>query len=112
MRQLLFAVAFAFPTVAFADCPVGSFPWTDNWGNQICKRFGDGSTSTIQGNFDNPGGCPTGMHPWVDGWGNKVCQSFDMPNQPSERSYDTSQGCPIGTFSWTDSWGNAVCKSF
>ena len=42
---------------AAIECPVGSYPWVDNWGNQICRRFGDGSTATIQ---PSTPGCPTG----------------------------------------------------
>jgi hypothetical protein len=44
-RKLFAAALLAFlPSVAPAGCPIGSFPWTDLWANQICKRFGDGST--------------------------------------------------------------------
>jgi len=105
-RGTLFAALFVFlPTAGFADCPIGSYPWTDMWGNQICKRFGDGSTATIQGNLDN---CPIGTHPWTDMWGNQICKSFSGGNQ----FYDTSEGCPIGTVPWTDMWGNPVCRRF
>jgi hypothetical protein len=107
MYRVLFAAAlFALPpSVALANCPIGSFPWTDLWGNQICKRFGDGSTGSIQGSLDN---CPVGTHPWTDMWGNRTCRSLSGAGQ----YYDTSQGCPIGTMRWTDMWGNAVCKRF
>jgi hypothetical protein len=82
---------------------MGSFPWTDFWGNHICKRFGDGSTATIEGGLEN---CPVGTHPWTDMWGNRTCSSSSGGGQ----YYDTSQGCPIGTMRWTDMWGNPVCK--
>jgi hypothetical protein len=88
-----------------ASCPTGSFPWTDNWGNKICKRFGDGSTATIQ---SITGGCPTGSYPWVDNWGNHICQAFGN----DQRYYDTSRGCPTGSYPWVDEWGNKTCKSF
>ena len=92
------------------QCPTGSYPWVDNWGNKICKRFSDESAATTQ----VPSGqtCPTGSHPWVDSWGNKICRTFDAPNQPRTDYYDTSKGCPTGTYQWTDDWGNKVCKRF
>lgn len=98
---LAFAAAFA----AIAACPVGSYPWIDQWGNQICKRFDSGQTTTIQGSTQN---CPTGTHPWVDEWGNAICKSF----QGNQQYYDTSKGCPAGTYPWVDDWGNRVCKRF
>ena len=104
-RELFAAVLFALlPIAASAGCPIGSFPWTDLWGNQICKRFGDGSTATIEGGLDN---CPVGTQPWTDMWGNRPCRSFSGGGQ----YYDTSQGCPIGTVRWTDTWGNHRCWS-
>jgi hypothetical protein len=106
MRQIIMFAAIVLPTsAALADCPIGSFPWVDNWGNKICKRFDDGSTATTQGSLNN---CPAGTHPWVDNWGNRICQAF----QGGQQYYDTSAGCPIGTFKWVDTWGNPVCKSF
>jgi hypothetical protein len=106
ISSVLLAVAFfcAWSGAALAQCPVGSFPWVDSWGNQICRSF-DGGTATIEGSLDN---CPTGTHPWVDSWGNRICKSFGMGSQ----YYDTSGGCPVGTYEWTDSWGNEICKRF
>ena len=105
-RKLFAAALFALlPSVASAGCPIGSFPWTDSWGNPICKRFGDGSTATIEGGLDN---CPVGTQPWTDMWGNRTCRSLSGGGQ----YYDTSQSCPIGTVRWTDMWGNRVCKRF
>ena len=92
------------PTFAM-QCPIGSYAWVDNWGNQICKRFNGGSTSVIEGSRQN---CPTGSHPWVDNWGNSICKSFSG----NQQYYDTSRGCPTGSFEWVDNWGNAVCKFF
>ena len=109
MRRLVFILSFAVTMPAVAECPIGSYPWADAWGNQICKRFGSGSTSAVSGSLDK---CPTGTHPWVDNWGNKICQSFNAPGQSAQHLYDTSRGCPIGTFAWTDTWGNAICKRF
>ena len=86
------------------NCPTGSSPWTDEWGNKICKRFDSGQTTTVQGTLKN---CPTGSSPWTDEWGNRVCKDFANNKQ----YYDTSKGCPTGTYQWTDDWGNRVCKS-
>ncbi|MFC3068706.1 hypothetical protein [Phenylobacterium soli] len=105
----LFAVGAALPAQA-QQCPVGSYPSVDTWGNQVCKRFGDNSTATAQ----TPRGqqCPTGAHPAVDKWGNQICRTFDSPGQPRTDYYDTSKGCPAGTHEWVDQWGNKVCKPF
>lgn len=97
------------PAVA-QDCPIGSYPWVDNWGNKICKRHGDGSTATIE--TPRAQTCPTGSYPWVDNWGNKVCRTHDTPNQPRADYYDTSKGCPVGTLPGVDQWGNKTCKKF
>ena len=102
---LLVAVIAILPSMANAvDCPFGSHPWVDQWGNQICKRFTDGSTSAVQGSLDN---CPFGSHPWVDQWGTRTCKSFSGNRQ----LYDTSQGCPMGTHPWVDTWGNQVASN-
>jgi len=98
------ALTLSMPA-ANANCPAGSHPWTDQWGNQICRDFGNGATRSIRGGLKN---CPVGTHRSVDSWGNAVCQSFGG----KQRYYDTSRGCPIGTHRWTDRWGNAVCKRF
>ena len=90
---------------AALQCAVGSYPWVDSWGNQICKNYSGGGTNTIQGSVDN---CPTGTHPWVDNWGNRICQN----SSGNQQYYDTSGGCPVGTFQWVDNWGNQVCKRF
>jgi hypothetical protein len=107
MRKTIVALLFFSSSVVlgYAECPIGSYPWVDNWGNQICRTFGSGQTTTIQGSLDN---CPVGTHPWIDDWGNKICRSFSGNRQ----YYDTSGGCPIGTYEWTDNWGNPVCKRF
>jgi len=86
------------------NCPAGSSPWIDEWGNKICKRLDSGQTTTVQGSLKN---CPTGSSPWTDEWGNRVCKDFANNKQ----YYDTSKGCPTGTHPWTDSWGNRVCTS-
>src|SRR5215475_1209328 len=88
-----------------AACPVGSYPWVDQWGTQICKRFDSGSTSTIEGTLDR---CPVGSYPWVDSWGNRICRSFGGGGD----AYDTSRGCPTGFYPWVDAWGNRTCKAF
>lgn len=92
-------------SLALAACPIGTHPWVDKWGNNICKRLSDGSAATTEGSLDN---CPAGTHPWVDSWGNRVCQAFSG----GQNLYDTSRGCPIGTYQWVDSWGNNICKQF
>jgi hypothetical protein len=61
-------------------CPNRS---VDKWGNKICKRFGDGSTATVQ--TSTPDGCPIGSYRTFDNWGNRICQSFGG----DQRSYDT-----------------------
>jgi len=105
VRIVLGVLLFAVSLVAIASCPAGSHPWVDKWGNQICKTFGSGQTTSIQGTTEN---CPAGTHPWVDGWGNRICKSLE-----GDRHYhDTSKGCPAGTHSWVDDWGNRICKRF
>jgi hypothetical protein len=90
---------------ADAQCPVGTYPSVDSWGNRICKSFDGGGTRSIEGNLNN---CPVGTHPGIDSWGNRMCQSSDSP----QKFNDTSKGCPLGTYPWVDSSGNSVCKSF
>jgi hypothetical protein len=97
--------ALAIVPNSHAACPIGSYPWVDQWGNNICKRFDSGGTSTIEGSLDR---CPTGSYPWTDSWGNRVCRSFGGGGD----SYDTSRGCPTGFYPWVDSWGNRTCKAF
>jgi hypothetical protein len=95
---------------AQAQCPIGSDPWVDTWGNQTCRRFSDQSTATTQ---VPPGQtCPTGAYPTVDNWGNQICRTFGAQNQPRTDYYDTSEGCPVGTYQSVDNWGNSVCKRF
>ena len=92
------------------QCPIGSYPWVDSWGNSTCKRHGDGSTATTQ----VPRGmtCPMGSYPTVDNWGNNICRTHSTSNQPRTDYYDTSRGCPAGTYQSIDKWGNNVCKRF
>ncbi len=94
-----------FVSNTHAACPIGSYPWVDNWGNRVCKSFDTGQNRTTEGSLSN---CPIGTHPWVDSWGNRICQSFDG----TQRYYDTSKSCPIGTHEWVDRWGNKVCQAF
>jgi hypothetical protein len=111
MKGILSAVLFvlvyaALPSQLSAqDCPIGSHPWVDNWGNRICKSFQGGRTTEIEGTLEK---CPVGTYSWVDNWGNRICKSF----QGGQEFHDTSKGCPIGTHPWVDKWGNAVCKKF
>lgn len=103
---LLFVTLAFLPLQVYSQrCPIGSYPWVDQWGNRICKSFDTGRTTTIEGNLNK---CPTGTAPWIDEWGNRICRSL-VGNQ---RFYDTSKGCPIGTYPWVDNWGNRVCKRF
>jgi len=92
------------------QCPVGSAPWVDTWGNRICRRMDDGSTATTE--LPRGQTCPTGATPWVDNFGNRICRSMALPGQPRTDYYDTSKGCPAGTHEWIDKWGNKVCKPF
>jgi hypothetical protein len=87
------------------QCPLGSYPWTDSWGNSICKRFDGGGTAAIRGSLTK---CPTGSFPSVDSWGNRTCKTF----RGGVQYYDTSRGCPIGTYRWNDNWGNPICRRF
>lgn len=91
--------------IAFANCPAGTFPNIDNWGNEVCVSS-SGGNRTIRGNAP---GCPGGTVPEFDSWGNATCVSID---QPSRRYYDTSKGCPGGTIPDFDDYGNQVCKPF
>lgn len=105
MKVLLIAF-FLFFLGAFnaqANCPVGSYPWVDNWGNAICKSFDTGQTKSIQGSTTN---CPVGSYPWTDKWGNKICKAHNS----NQQYYDTSKSCPIGFHPWVDNWGNPICK--
>ena len=108
MRGKLIAGLLALlvlPSAALANCPMGSFPSVDRWGNQICQPFGGGPPAAVQGSLES---CPAGTHPWADQWGNRTCKSFNSPQQ----LYDTSKGCPMGTYPWVDQWGNSTCKRF
>jgi hypothetical protein len=90
------------------QCPAGTFPTVDSWGNQVCKRLSDQSTAMVQ---KPPGqACPNGAHPAVDNFGNQICRSEAMGSQPQTDYYDTSKGCPAGTIPWVDTFGNHVCK--
>jgi len=57
VRQFILGALLAFGTAVAANaqqwCPVGSFPWVDSWGNQICKALVTEQTTTIQGNLGN-----------------------------------------------------------
>jgi hypothetical protein len=90
------------------QCPVGSYPWTDNWGNQICRRFSDQSTASVA--TPNGQACPTGSYQWTDSWGTPICRSYSTPGQQGTDYYDTSRGCPIGFHAWRDEWGNPICQ--
>lgn len=111
----LILCAFALATFGSSpaqaqQCPVGSYPWVDSWGNKTCKRYSDGSAATTEA----PRGqtCPMGSYSWVDSWGNKICRTYETGNQPRTDYYDTSKGCPVGTYEWADEWGNKVCKKY
>ena len=107
MRPLLvaFVLVFLGASASEAACPVGSYPWVDNWGNQICKTYDAGETRSIEGSTTK---CPIGSYPWIDEWGNKICKTYEG----NQQYYDTSKSCPIGTYQWVDNWGNSVCKKF
>jgi hypothetical protein len=101
MRGILAVALLVFwSSAALAiNCPIGSFPSVDRWGNQTCQSLGGGPPSTVQGSLDN---YPMGTHPWVDQWGTKICKSYSAPAQQQLQLYDTSKGCPMGTYSWVD----------
>ncbi len=100
----------ALPAHAQLQCPNGSYPALDSYGNNICRRFSDQSTAVTQ----TPQGqqCPNGAYPTIDGYGNTICRSFATPNQPTTDYYNTSHGCPNGTYQSIDTYGNQVCKRF
>ena len=108
LAALVGATAGVEPVQARQQCPMGSSPWVDKWGNNICRRHSDQSTSRVE----VPRGqtCPTGSYQWTDTWGNKVCRSHATSGERPRDTYDTSKGCPIGSAPWTDKWGNPVCK--
>lgn len=109
MRSMFLALAMWPSAVLAINCPIGSFPSIDQWGNQVCRPIGGGAPNAAQGTLDN---CPIGSFPSIDTYGNRVCKTFSSPQQPSREYYDTSQGCPIGTFTSIDNFGNSVCKGF
>jgi hypothetical protein len=99
------AIVLGMTAAQARQCPLGSYPWTDSWGNSICKRFDGGGTATIRGSLTN---CPTGSFPSVDTWGNRTCKTF----RGGVQYYDASRRCPIGTYRWADTWGNPICRRF
>lgn len=112
-KRHLFVVALVFTALAltapaFADCPIGTHPWLDSRGNEICKEFGaNGRTVPIE---PGPGGaCPNGTRPWTDDWGNRICKELGTGGRSF---HDTARGCPNGTRPWTDIWGDLICKRF
>jgi hypothetical protein len=108
---LALAVAGAAPSSALAQqCPTGSYPWVDSWGNNICRRHSDGSTATTQVPRNQT--CPTGSYSWVDNWGNQICRSHSSRDGRRTDYYYTSKGCPVGTHQTVDAYGNPVCKRF
>jgi len=114
VRIALLAVAVLITSVwllvaeSEAACPVGTYPWTDQWGNRTCRSFDSGQDVTISPPTATPSGCPVGYYVWTDQWGNRICRSFTG----APPAYDTSKGCPVGTYPWRDTWGNPVCRQF
>ncbi|HEX3367831.1 hypothetical protein [Phenylobacterium sp.] len=95
------------PAVA-QQCPMGSFPSVDSFGNRVCQRIANSGPATTQ----TPRGqqCPNGAYPTVDNFGNRIYRSEGGFNQPKTDYYDTSKGCPMGMFPSVDQFGNKVCK--
>lgn len=117
MRLSRLAILFGFAIAVFGSspaasqqCPVGSYPWVDSWGNSICRRHSDGSTATTEVPRNQT--CPTGAFPWVDSWGNRICRTHGDAEGRRTDYYDTSKGCPVGTHQTVDGYGNPVCKRF
>jgi hypothetical protein len=106
----LISATAGVPAAQAQQCPAGTYPSVDTWGNQVCKRFSDNSAAAVQTPHNQA--CPNGAYPTVDKWGTQVCRTFDTPNQPRTDYYDTSKGCPVGSLPSMDSWGNKVCKPF
>jgi len=99
------AILLGMTAAQARQCPRGSYPWTDNWGNSICKRHDGGGIATIRGSLAK---CPTGSFPSADSWGNRTCKTF----AGGTHYYDTSRKCPLGTYRWADNWGNPICRRF
>jgi len=115
MKVVTVTVAAALASVvgpaAWAQqCPNGSYPTVDSFGNNICKSISDGRPQTTQ--VPHGQQCPNGAYPTVDKFGNNICRSMSTPNQPRTDYYDTSKGCPVGMIPSVDSFGNNVCKRF
>jgi len=104
-RIFLTLLLLLLSTPAFTECPPGTYPWVDEWGNKICKSIDNDQTRSIEGSTKE---CPPGTHPWVDEWGNPICEG-DLEDQ---QFYDTSKGCPPGTYPWVDEWGNPICIKY
>lgn len=105
MKHNLVLVLLLQCSTAFANCPVGSYVWADEWGNKICKAYNGGRTKTIEGSVTK---CPTGTYPWSDEWGNRICKAYDGGRE----WHDTSKGCPTGSYQRVDEWGNRICKKY
>lgn len=85
-----------------AQCPLGTLPAVDAWGNAICREQG-GHIRSIEGSLHK---CPLGAYAWKDSWGNEVCKSSD-----TGQNFYAPGGCPMGSYPWVDRWGNKVCQS-
>lgn len=91
-----------------ANCPVGTYQWTDGWGNPTCRSFS--SQQDVVTGVNPATGVPNGAMPSVDPWGNPTARGTSSTAESTY--YDTSGGCPVGTYQWVDSWGNPTCKRF
>lgn len=90
------------------NCPVGTYPWTDSWGNPTCRSHS--SQQDVMTGTNPVTGMPNGAMPSVDSWGNPTPRGSG--STAGRTSYDTSGGCPIGTHPWVDSWGDPTCRRF
>jgi hypothetical protein len=60
----------AAQSAAYAQCPIGSFPKTNSYGEQVCQSAA-GQTPTIGSVVS----CPPGTETGVDSYGNRTCVS-------------------------------------
>jgi hypothetical protein len=57
------------PVPADADCPAGSFQWTNARGEAICESLAGVETGHV-----DPAACPDGSSLAIDAFGNRTCK--------------------------------------
>ena len=91
-----FAVALfltAAQSAAYAQCPIGSFPKTNSFGEQVCQSAA-GQTPTT-GNIVS---CPPGTETGVDSYGNRTCVNAGAAYRgPQPAAPNSAARCLDGT---------------